>query len=220
METLTINEKNYNICFDLYNQINIDFYSIENSKFTIDNFIIKQTLDNIKQLEVAYNKISLLELQSLYNKDEMVNIQSNINHFKETAHFVKNMLIAIQLFDKLSIALSKYIKFIEWDLIATTEKQAIIKIANYLTSNENVVTYKTICNNIIKGTFNQKSFYNLFSSIISQLLKNVKKVNAKNALQYPPEMWDKKTKTNWEHSIEYNKNMVKEEVESVFYNLN
>ena len=76
-----------------------------------------------------------------------------VETFKEAVYTINSILNAMLVYDKLYPVMYKYVKYVEWNLIASNEDEAAVKIANYLSDKEE---YKSFVINIVKGTLKQK----------------------------------------------------------------
>lgn len=195
----TISEKNYNLALTLYEKVSNNFYLIENDEAEDTNFLIDQTFVYLKKLEQAINKIDLNEIADIYDENELSIISDNVETFKEAVYTINSILNAMLVYDKLYPVMYKYVKYVEWNLIASNEDEAAVKIANYLSDKEE---YKSFVINIVKGTLKQKDFDMLFKIIVNRIgTSKAKPIN--NTVQIPPEMWNE-TNTAWHKSNEYN----------------
>jgi len=198
---MTASEKNYKQAKQLYKKLSDDFYNIENNS-SIDNknYIINQTIQLAKKLNSISNRINLDELEKLYDKKIVDILERNINVFKEGAYYIKKTLNTILLFDKIKPALKKYIKNVDWHLIANSEEEAQRKIATFLTNENNLKLYKNQTEAIIRGTLSKKMFLSIYNNIIS-LLPKKKKHKSTQRSPLPPDMWPEKNKKQYYNRI-------------------
>ena len=108
----------------------------------------------------------------------------------------------MKLFDELRPVIGEYIKEVDWRSIGNSQDEAEQKFVNFLTSKDNYNKYKTIVNNIVKGTMKKKSFIDLFDSLKSRLSKPKKKNKKPYRHPIPPQMYDEKGRKDWEKEKE------------------
>ena len=194
-------EQNYKIAKGLYQDISDDFYEIENNSEQDDEYLIDQTLEDIKRLNRHINRINMEDLESEYDQDVLEILDNNIDTFREASYFIERALMSMKLFDKIHPVLREYISTVNWKTIGDTQDEAEMKFGRFLTSEDNYQQYKTIIWNIVKGTMNKKQFAKLFDQIGSRLAKpTVKREKQRNPL--PPEMWPEKERKEHEERVE------------------
>ena len=194
-------EQNYKIAKGLYQDISDDFYEIENNSEQDDEYLIDQTLEDIKRLNRHINRINMEDLESEYDPDVLDVLDNNIDTFREASYFIERALMSMKLFDKIHPVLREYMSKVNWNTIGNTQEEAEMKFGRFLTSEDNYQQYKTITWNIIKGTMNKKQFAKLFDQIGSRLAKpRVKQAKQRNPL--PPEMWPEKERKEHEARVE------------------
>ena len=194
-------EQNYKIAKNLYQDISDDFYEIENNSEQDDDYLIDQTLDDVKRLNRHINRINMEDLESEYDQDVLEILDNNIDTFREASYYIERALMSMKLFDKIHPVLKEYMSKVEWNKIGNTQEEAEMKFGRFLTSEDNYQQYKTIIWNIVKGTMNKKQFVKLFDQISSRLAKpRVKQTKQRNPL--PPEMWPEKERKEHEKQVE------------------
>ena len=194
-------EQNYKIAKGLYQDITDDFYEIENNSEQDDDYLIDQTLDDVKRLNRHINRINMEDLESEYDQDVLEILDNNIDTFREASYYIERALMSMKLFDKIHPVLKEYMSKVEWNKIGNTQEEAEMKFGRFLTSEDNYQQYKTIIWNIVKGTMNKKQFVKLFDQISSRLAKpRVKQTKQRNPL--PPEMWPEKERKEHEKQVE------------------
>jgi len=199
--SLSSSEQNYKTAKGLYQDISDDFYEIENNSESDDEYLIDQTLEDIKKLNRYINRINMEDLEEEYDEDVVDTLSNNIDTFREASYYIERGLMSMKLFDKIHPVLKEYMSKVEWKTIADDQDDAEMKFGRFLTSEDNYQQYKTIIWNIIKGTMNKKQFAKLFDQIGSRIAKpKTKTTKYRNAL--PPEMYPEKEKNEWEAQIE------------------
>jgi len=191
-------EHNYKSAKSLYQDISDDFYEIEKNSDNDDDYLIDQTLEDIKRLNRHINRIHIEELEEEYDDNVIQTLENNIDTFKEASYFIERALMSMKLFDKIHPVLDQYLKNVEWKLISDTLDGAVKKFGRFLTSEDNYQDYKTIVGNIVKGTMSKKAFQNLFNTISSRIGKPKSKEKKDQKYPQPPEMWSKKKREEWE----------------------
>jgi hypothetical protein len=189
-------EQNYKLAKTLFQDIKDDFYNIENSEHPDEGYMIDQTVEDIKKLNRHLGRIDTDILLDKYDFDIVDTVEKNIQVMKEGAYFMEKALMSMRLYDELRPIISNYMKDVDWNAIADTQEKAEQKFANFLTSKDNYDKYKTIVNNIVKGSMKKKAFNDLFDSLKSRLAKAKKKINYRHP--NPPEMFSAKGKKEWE----------------------
>ena len=199
--SLASSEQNYKTAKGLYQDISDDFYEIENNSEQDDEYLIDQTLEDVKRLNRHINRINMEDLESEYDQEVLEILDNNIDTFREASYFIERALMSMKLFDKIHPVLREYISKVKWDTIANTQDEAEMKFGRFLTSEDNYQQYKTIIWNIVKGTMNKKQFAKLFDQIGSRLAKPaVKREKQRNPL--PPEMWPEKERKEHDERVE------------------
>ena len=200
--SIASSENNYKIAKALYQEISDDFYDVENNASDEDDsYLIDTTLDNVKRLNRHINRINIEELEDQYDEKVIDIIDDNVDTFKEASYFIERALMSMKLFDKVHPVLDQYISKVRWQEIADDEQSAIKKLGRFLTSEDNYESYRTIINNIVKGTMKRKAFNDFFNSISNRIAKpKVKKQKQRNPL--PPEMWPEKERKEHEKQME------------------
>ena len=194
-------EQNYKIAKGLYQDISDDFYEIENNREQDDEYLIDQTLEDIKRLNRHINRINMEDLESEYDQEVLDVLDNNIDTFREASYYIERALMSMKLFDKIHPVLKEYMSQVKWESIGDTQDEAEMKFGRFLTSEANYQQYKTIIWNIVKGTMNKKQFAKLFDQISSRLAKpTVKREKQRNPI--PPEMYPDKERKEWEEQIE------------------
>jgi len=197
-------EQNYKIAKGLYQDISDDFYEIENNKDHDDEYLIDQTLDDIKRLNRHINRINMEDLESEYDEEVLDVLDNNIDTFREASYYIERALMSMKLFDKIHPVMKEYMSKVEWKSIGDTQEEAEMKFGRFLTSEDNYQQYRTIIWNIVKGTMNKKQFAKLFNQISPRLSKpKVKREKQRNPL--PPEMWPEKERKEYEARVEKRK---------------
>ena len=204
--SLSTTEHNYKIAKSLYQDISDDFYEIENNKNSEDdNFLIDQTLEDIKKLNRRVSRINIEDIEGEYDEKVVDTIKSNLDTFKESSYYIERALMSMKLFDKLHPVLNTYIKNVEWENIADSEEEATTKFGRYITSDNVYQDYKTIINNLIKGTMSPNSFKKLFNTVSSRLAKPKPKPSSKQRNAIPPQMWPKDKQKDYNNMIDKRK---------------
>jgi len=199
---MTTSERNYKQAKGIFSDISDDFYQIENNpESSDDTYLIDQTLEDIKRVNRHLNRVHIEELEDEYDPEVIDVVEKNIQHMREGSYYMERALMSMKLFDKLQPVLDKYIDKVEWNSIADSREDAITKFGRFLTSEANYELYRTIVNNIVKGTMKQKQFSELFNNVSSRLAKpKGKQPKQRNPL--PPEMWPDKERKAWEKEQE------------------
>lgn len=194
-------ERNYKEARSIYQDIRDDFYQIENSNHPDDGYMMDQTLADVKKVIGLLGRIDTDILLDKYDFDTVDVIEKNVDKMREGSHFIERSLMSMKMFDELRPIIAEYIKDVDWNKIADTQENAELKFTNYLTSKDNYNKYKTIVNNIIKGTMKKKAFAELFNSLSSRISKP-KKEKEPYRHPVPPQMYGEKGKSAWEKEKE------------------
>ena len=165
---LQATEQAYDIAKSLYLSIRDDFHTIENEEPDNEEYLMDNTLENIGKMNRAINKINLEDFEDAY-PDNAKNLISNVDGFKEAGYYIERSISAMKFFDKLNPVLPQYLKNVEWKKIGKDILEASKKLGNYLTEDDNYKQYRTIIQNIIKGTLTKNAFKNLFDKIAERL---------------------------------------------------
>jgi len=181
----------YEIAKDLYISIKKDFETIENEDPDNEEFMMDNALENIAKLNRAVNKINLEDFEDAY-PENFKNLKTNVRGFKEAGYYIERSISSMKLFDKVNPVMAHYLNDVEWKNIGATIDEASSVLSNYLSDEENYKQYRTIIQNIIKGTLTKKSFETLFNSVSPRLPKPAKENKPKQRHPLPPEMWPEK----------------------------
>lgn len=202
---MTTSERNYKQAKGIFSDISDDFYEIENnSETTNDSYLIDQTLEDIKRVNRHLNRVHIEELEDEYDPEVVDVLEKNIQHMREGSYYIERSLMSMKLFDKLQPVLDKYIGNADWENIADSKEDAITKFGRFLTSEDNYEMYRTIINNIVKGTMKQKQFSELFDKLKSRMSKP-KEERKPQRHPLPPEMYPEKQRKEWEKEKGKNK---------------
>ena len=142
--SLASSEQNYKTAKGLYQDISDDFYEIENNSEQDDEYLIDQTLEDVKRLNRHINRINMEDLESEYDQEVLEILDNNIDTFREASYFIERALMSMKLFDKIHPVLREYISKVKWDTIANTQDEAEMKFGRFLTSEDNYQQYRTI----------------------------------------------------------------------------
>ncbi len=195
--SLKSSEHNYKIAKSLYNELSDNFYEIENNDGKDETYLMDVSLDLVKRLNRAINKINLSDLERDYDKKILDIIDNNVQSFKEGSYYIERSLESMLMFDKLKPLLGEYLDQVDWDNISDDKEDAVVKFGSFLTSPENLEQYKNINKRIISSMLSKKDFSRLFNRLESRIQKPVRKVtNQKHP--HPPEMWDEENIEKWE----------------------
>jgi hypothetical protein len=194
--------QNYKLAKTLYQDIKDDFYAIENAGNVDDGYMIDQTIEDIKKLNRHLGRIDTDILLDKYDFTTVDKVEKNIEKMKEAGYFIEKTLMGMRLYDELRPVIGEYVRDVGWEAIAKTQEEAEQKLANYLTSRDNYDKYKTIVNNIVKGSMKKKYFSDLFNSLKSRLPKTKTTKKSKAGHPVPPEMFSKEGKEQWEKEKE------------------
>lgn len=190
-------ERNYKEAKTIFQDVRDDFYQIENSEVPDEGYLIDQSLIDVKKVISLLGRIDTDSLLDKYDFDTVDVIEKNIQKMREGSHFIEKSLMSMKLYDELRPVIDQYIKNVDWNKIANTQEEAETKFTNYLTSKDNYDKYKTIVNNIVKGTMKKKAFGELFNSVSNRIAKpKVAKKQYKHP--NPPEMYSEKGRKEWE----------------------
>jgi len=204
-------EQNYKIAKSLYADISDDFYEIENSKEADDQYLIDQTLDDIKKMMRHINRVNIEDLEENYDTRVLEILQNNLDTFKEAGYFIERALMSMKLFDKVHPVLNDYIKEVDWKPIADTQDGAVMNFGRFLTNESNYEYYKSIIGNIIKGTMNKKAFAKLFDQVSHRISKPRVKQDKPLQNERPPEMWSDEDQERWKKMKDERKKEAEEE---------
>jgi|AntAceMinimDraft_18_1070375.scaffolds.fasta_scaffold10413_6 hypothetical protein len=196
--SLNSSEQNYKIAKSLYQDIQDDFFEIENNSEEDDEYLIDQTLEDIKKLNRSVNKINFDDLEEEYSTKVIDILNNNVDTFREAGYFIERALMSMKLFDKIHPVLKEYMSRVRWKTIANTQDEAVMKFGRFLTNENNYTYYKTIISNIVKGTMSKNLFGKLFNQVSSRLTKPKSGKATKQRHPLPPEMWGEKEKKEWE----------------------
>lgn len=210
--TLASTEHNYKIAKSLYNDISDDFYAIENDGKD-DDYMIDQTLEDIKKLNRHINRINLDDLEDGYDTDVLDILANNIDTFREASYFIERALMSAKLFDKIHPVLEQYLKKVDWHAIADDLDEAVKKFGRFLTNENNYEQYKTIIWNIVKGTMQKRSFANFFNTVKSRIGRSTPVAVTKQRNPLPPQMWPEKEQEEWKKMKEKAKKEAEESEE-------
>lgn len=190
-------ERNYKEAKTIFQDVKDDFYQIENSEISDEGYMMDQTLADVKKVIGLLGRIDVDSLLDKYDFDTVDVIEKNVQKMREGSYFIEKSLMSMKLFDELRPLIGQYMKNVDWNSIANSQDGAETKFVNYLTSKDNYDKYKTIVNNIIKGTMKKKAFADLFDSIKNRIAKPKQKTTAyKHPI--PPEMYPEKQRKEWE----------------------
>ena len=193
-------EENYKLAKSLYYDISDNFYDLENKEIEDRDFLIDQTLEDIKKLKRYISRINIEELEDYVEINAMNNIKANIEHYKEAAYFIEKSLNTMQYYDAILDPLTDYIDDVSWQEVDDEKIEAKKKIARHLT--DNYAVYKNQINAIIRNSMADRAFYRLFNGIKSEIKKPKKKRTEKYRHPLPPEMYPEKERKAWEKQME------------------